>query len=99
MYDCTINKAKKWTLISLAVAAALFSRLQKIELSHLYFKERRQQTQEEMGAMEDEMRRAEELIKLRKEQQEKQELGSRRCGCNFVITVRHIDVAKMLLIF
>ena len=39
-----------------------------------------------MGAMEDEMRRAEELIKLRKEQQEKQELGSRRCGCNFVIT-------------
>ena len=31
-----------------------------------------------MGAMEDEMKRAEELIRLRKEQQEKQELGSRR---------------------
>ena len=40
--------------------------------------ERRQQTLEEMGAMEDEMKKAEELIRLRKEQQEKQELGSRR---------------------
>ncbi|XP_052231826.1 pre-mRNA-splicing factor ATP-dependent RNA helicase PRP16-like isoform X2 [Dreissena polymorpha] len=40
--------------------------------------ERRQQTVEEMGAMEDEMRRAQELILVRKEQADRQHLGSKR---------------------
>ena len=52
-----------------------------------------------MGAMEDEMRRAEELIRLRKEQQEKQELGSRRLGFNIakyseIYVVKRSDCAK-----
>jgi len=42
------------------------------------FQERRQQTQEEMGAMEDEMRKAQDLIKQRKEEAIKQQLGSKR---------------------
>ena len=40
--------------------------------------ERRQQTVEEMGAMEDEMRQAEELIKTRKDHADKQQVGSKR---------------------
>lgn len=40
--------------------------------------ERRQQTMEEMGEMEEEMRQAEHLIKLRKEHAERKALGSKR---------------------
>ncbi|XP_045194150.2 pre-mRNA-splicing factor ATP-dependent RNA helicase PRP16-like [Mercenaria mercenaria] len=40
--------------------------------------ERKQQTIEEMGQMEDEMRRAEDLIKMRKEHAERKALGSKR---------------------
>ena len=47
-------------------------------LNYLYYQERKKHAIEEMNSMEEEMRRAEDLIKARKEHQEKLAIASIR---------------------